>query len=95
MINIGIPKELMPENIKNPAVFIAEKRLDFPNYGIDTGDLVIIDLDAEFVKGEISVFKNSRLPIYRISDKKILGYSEHLGKVAMLIKYYGNSPING
>ncbi len=95
MFNINIPRELMPKNIKNPAVFIAEKHLVFPNYGIDTGDLVIIDLDADFVNGEVSVFKNSRLPIYRISDKKIMGYSVHLGKVAMLIKYYGNSPING
>ena len=94
MTSINIPRELLPEGIKNPAIFFAEKRPNLPDCGIDTGDIVVIDLDAVFVNGEISVFKNSRLPIYRISNKRTRCYSEHLGKVAMVIKYYGNSPIN-
>ena len=45
MTSINIPRELLPEGIKNPAIFFAEKRPNLPDCGIDTGDIVVIDLD--------------------------------------------------
>ncbi len=42
MTSINIPRELLPEGIKNPAIFFAEKRPNLPDCGIDTGDIVVI-----------------------------------------------------
>ena len=48
MENSRLPMELIPESVKYPAAVIAEKNPDLPDYGIRTGDLVIIDQEAEF-----------------------------------------------
>lgn len=96
MENIRLPMELIPERVKNPAAFIAEKNPDLPDYGIRTGDLVIIDRDAKFTEGELSVFmtQNKNKPMYRIADKKIRGYNKHIGQVVITIKYAKNIPLN-
>lgn len=94
MENIRLPMELIPESVKNPAAFIAEKNPDLPDYGIRTGDLVIIDQESKFTEGELSVFMTQKKnkPMYRISDKKIRGYNKHIGRVVMAIKYPAKSP---
>lgn len=96
MENIRLPMELIPESVKNPAAFIAEKNPDLLDYGIRTGDLVIIDQDAKFIEGELSVFmtKNINKPMYRISDKRIRGYNKHIGQVVMTISYSTHSPFS-
>lgn len=94
MENIRLPEELLPKNLKKPVAFIVEKNPELPDYGIRTGDLVIIDQDARFTEGELSVFmtQNKNKPMYRISDKKIRGYNKHIGQVVMAIKYPAKSP---
>ncbi len=96
MENIRLPMELIPESVKNPAAFIAEKNPDLPDYGIHTGDLVIIDQDANFSEGELSVFmtQSKNKPMYRISDNKIRGYNKHIGRVIMTIRYSTHSPFS-
>lgn len=96
MENIRLPIELIPESVKNPAAFIAEKNPDLPDYGISSGDLVIIDQDAKFTDGELSVFMtpNENKPMYRISDKRIRGYNKHIGQVVITIKYNAKSPLS-
>lgn len=58
MENIRLPEELLPKNmnLKKPAAFIAEKDPSLPDYGIHTGDLVIVEQESEFTEGELSVF---------------------------------------
>jgi hypothetical protein len=92
MDEIRIPGELLPKSVKSPAAFIADKHPDLPDYGISTGDLVIIDRDDEFVDGELSAFQNKIDGGYRLSKKKLRGYT-HCGKVIMVLHYYGNTPL--
>ena len=88
MENIRLPMELIQESVKNP---------DLPDYGIRTGDLVIIDQDAKFTEGELSVFVRTKQKTdphqYRVSREKEKGY-KYFGKIAMVMKYYSNSPLN-
>lgn len=93
MDGIRIPEELLPKSIKSPAAFIAEKHPDLPDYGIATVDLVIIDRDADFKEDELSVFMNDSDEKYRLSNEPVTGYGKHLGKVVMVVKYYGDSPL--
>ena len=76
MDSLSIPTNLLPEGIIKPAAFIADKYLDLPDYGIDTGDLVIVDSGIKFVKGELSAFHT----------KEGAGY-QHFCKSVMVIKY--------
>lgn len=95
MDEIRIPEVLLPKSVKSPAAFIADKHPDLPDYGIATGDLVIIDRDADFTENELSVFirdNNDKTPLYHISKKAESSYFEHLGKVVMVIKYFDNTP---
>ena len=94
MDEISIPEGLLPKSIKSPAAFIADKHPDLPDYGIATGDLVIIDRDAEFVDGKLSTFMSDLNDKYRLSNELVSGYGTHLGKVVMVVKYYGDSPFN-
>ena len=91
MDNLSIPTNLLPKGIIEPTAFIANKHPDLPNYGIDTGDLVIVDSNAQFVKGELSAFQSTNDSGYRLSREKLQGYT-HFGKVVMVVKYYENSP---
>jgi len=92
MDEIRIPEELLPKSIKSPAAFIADKHPELPDYGIATGDIVIIDRDTDFTQNELSIFMNASCNKYCLSDEPISGYGKHLGKVTMVVKYYGNSP---
>lgn len=89
MENIRLPDELLPKNLKKPAAFIAEKHPDLPDYGVDTGDLVIVEQDSDFNEGELSVFlcQEPGLHKYRLSDKQTSNYLKHYGKVIMVLKY--------
>lgn len=91
MDNLSIPTNLLPKGIIKPAAFIADKHLELPDYGIDMGDLVIVDSGVKFVKGELSAFLNIDGNEYRLSKKQLNGY-EHYGKVVVVMKYYGSSP---
>lgn len=91
MDNLSIPTNLLPKGIIKPAAFIADKHPDLPDYGIDTGDLVIIDSGIQFVNGELSAFRSKKSAAYRLSKEKLQGYM-HFGKVVMVVKYYGESP---
>lgn len=91
MDNLSIPTNLLPKRIIKPAAFIANKHPDLPNNGIDTGDLVIVDSSAQFVKGELSAFQSTNDSGYRLSREKPQGYT-HFGKVVMVVKYYESSP---
>lgn len=89
---IRIPKGLMPKSVKSPAAFIADKLPELLDYGIATGDIVIIDREAEFVDGELSVFMNNSDKKFRLLDEPESGYRTHFGKVVIVIKYYVDSP---
>lgn len=91
MNNLSIPHNLLPKGIIKPAAFIADKHPELPDYGIDTGDLVIVDSGMQFVNGELSAFRSKKDTAYRLSMKKLRGYT-HFGKVVMVMKYYGDSP---
>ena len=93
MDEIKIPDELLPKNIKSPAAFIADKHPELPDYGIDTGDLVIVDSGMEFVKGELSAFQDNIYGKYRLSKEKLRGFM-HFGKVVTVMKYFGKSPFH-
>ena len=98
MNSIGIPTSLLPKGIMTPGAFIVDKQPDLPDYGVETGDLVIVDCDAEFAEGALSVFvknksnRDTNPHSYRVSREKVKGY-KYFGKVAMVMKYYGNSPL--
>lgn len=87
MNDISIPNVLLPPGIIKPGAFIADKHPDMPDYGVDTGDLVIVDSRVEFVNGELSVFQRTKGTCYRLSKEKLRGYT-HFGKVVIVIKYY-------
>ena len=87
MDSIDIPNSLLPKGIKAPRAFIADKHPNLPNYGIDTGDLVIVNSSAKFVSGELSAFQSKKDAGYRLSKEKLRGYT-HFGKVVIVIKYY-------
>jgi hypothetical protein len=89
--DISIPNALLPPGIISPGAFIADKHPDLPDYGVDTGDLVIVDSGANFVNGELSAFQSKKDSGYHLSKEKLRGYS-HFGKVVMVMKYYGSSP---
>ena len=95
MENIRLLEELLPKNLKKPAAFIAEKDPELPDYGVHTGDLVIVEKESEFIEGELSVFlcSCSDKAKYRISDKRIGKDSMHFGKIVMVLKYYYDSPL--
>ncbi len=98
MDDIRFPNELLPTEIKEPEAFIVDKQPDLPDYGVDTGDLVIVDREAKFAEGALSVFvknktnRDTNPHPYRVSREKVKGY-KYFGKVAMVMKYYGNSPL--
>lgn len=94
MDSIDIPNSLLPKGIKAPRAFIADKKPELPDYGVDTGDLVIVNSGAKFVNGELSVFQSKKDTGYRMSKEKLRGY-KHFGKVIMVMKYYENSPLHG
>ena len=91
MNDISIPNALLPPGIITPGAFIADKQPDLPDYGVDSGDLVIVDSGAKFVNGELSAFQSKKAEGYRLSKEQIGGYI-HFGKVVMVIKYYDDSP---
>ena len=93
MNDISIPNALLPQGIVKPGAFIADKHPDLPDYGVDTGDLVIVDSGAKFVNGELSAFQNKKDAGYRLSKEKLRGYT-HYGKVVMVMKYYGRGPFS-
>lgn len=95
MDEIRIPEGLLPKSVKSPAAFIADKHPELPDYGITTGDLVVIDREERFTVGELSVFisDDKEMPLYHLSNRIEEGYSEHAGRVVMVIKYYDNSPL--
>ena len=94
MNNISIPNDLLPKGIISPGAFIADKHPNLPDYGVDTGDLVIVDSGVEFVNGELSAFQSKKESGYRLSKERLRGYT-HFGKVIMVMKYYGDSPFHG
>ena len=96
MENIRLPEELLPKDLKKPAAFIAEKGPDLPDYGVHTGDLVIVEQESEFTEGELSVFlyNNADKAKYRLSDKPTGNDSKHFGKIVMVLKYYCVSPLS-
>lgn len=91
MASIDIPTTLLPKGIKAPRAFIADKKPELPDYGVDTGDLVIVDSGVAFVDGELSAFQSTNDSRYRLSMEKLPGYT-HFGKVISVLKYYGKSP---
>ena len=95
MESIRLPEELLPKDLKKPAAFIAEKDPDLPDYGVHTGDLVIVEQESEFTEGELSVFlcNNADKAEYRLSDKHICKNYKHFGKIVMVLKYYCDSPL--
>ena len=93
MSDISISNDFLPKGIISPGAFIADKHPDLPDYGVDTGDLVIVDSGAKFVNGELSAFQSKKEAGYRLSKEKLRGYI-HFGKVVMVMKYYGDSPFN-
>lgn len=96
--DLSVPAALLPSTLRSPIAFIVDKQPELPDYGVDTGDLVIIDCDAEFTDGALSVFvknksnRDTNPHPYRVSREKVKGY-KYFGKVAMIMKYYGNSPL--
>lgn len=54
---------------------------------------MIVDSRAQFVKGELSAFQRTNDSEYRLSRKKLHGYT-HFGKVVMVMKYYEGSPFS-
>ena len=71
MDNLNIPMNLLPKGIIQPAAFIVEKNPELPDYGVDTGDLVVVDSGIEFVDGELSVFRSEEIAGYRLSKEKL------------------------
>ena len=67
MDSIDIPNSLLPKGIKAPRAFIADKKPELPDYGVDTGDLVIVDSGVAFVDGELSAFQSTNDSGYRLS----------------------------
>ena len=92
MDSVDIPNSLLPKGIKVPRAFIADKKPELPDYGVDTGDLVIVDSGATFVNGELSAFQSKKAAEYRLSKEKLRGYT-YFGKVVMVMKYYGRGPV--
>ena len=74
MDSIDIPNSLLPKGIKAPRAFIADKQPAFPDYGVDTGDWVIVDSGDKFVNGELSVFQSKKVAEYRLSKEELRGY---------------------
>ena len=95
MENIRLPEELLPKNLKKPAAFIAEKNPELPDYGVHTGDLVLVEQESAFTEGELSVFicNNAGKAEYRLSDKHICKNYKHFGKIVMVLKYFQKSPL--
>ena len=93
MTDLRIPESLLPKGITSPAAFIADKEPDLPDYGVATGDLVVVDTAAEYVDGELSTFISAG-GRYRLSTEPVDNHT-HFGKVVMVVKYYGNSPFWG
>ena len=93
MNDISIPNALLPDGIIKPGAFIADKHPELPDYGVDTGELVIVDSGTKFVNGELSAFQSKKDAGYRLSKEKLRGFT-HFGKVVMVMKYYGDSPFN-
>ena len=91
MNSVLIPYSLLPKGIKKAVVFTADKNPNLPDYGIDTGDLVVVDTETEFVDGELSVFQCEKLSGFRLS-KEMLPDHEYFGRVAMVMNYYRDSP---
>ncbi|NLT08832.1 MAG: hypothetical protein GXY08_04945 [Ruminococcus sp.] len=92
MDSIDIPNSLLPKGIKAPRAFIADKKPELPDYGVDTGDLVIVDSSADFVNGELSAFQSINDSEYRLSRERLKEY-RYFGKVITVLKYYVESPI--
>lgn len=90
MSDLSIPESLLPKGITSPAAFIADKQPDLPDYGVATGDLVVVDTAAGFVDGELSTFLSTNGK-YRLSTEPLDDHT-HFGKVVMVMKYFGNSP---
>lgn len=90
MTDLRIPEFLLPKGITSPAAFIADKEPDLPDYGVASGDLVVVDTAAEFIDGELSTFLSTNGK-YRLSTEPLADHT-HFGKVVMVVKYYGNSP---
>lgn len=90
MKELAIPESLLPKGITSPAAFIAKKQPDLPDYGITTGDLVIVDTAVAFENDELSTFVDKKGK-YRLSKEPVDGH-KHFGKVVMVLKYYQNSP---
>ena len=86
MNDSSIPNTLLPSGSITPGAFIVDKHPDLPDYGVYTGDLVIVDSGVEFVNGELSAFQSKKDAGYRLSKEKLRGYS-HFGKVVMVMKY--------
>ncbi|SFX60964.1 hypothetical protein [Ruminococcus sp. XPD3002] len=93
MSDISTPNDLLPPGIMTPGAFIADKHPDLPDYGVDTGDLVIVDSGTKFVNGELSAFQSKKNAGYRLSKEKLRGYT-HFSKVVMVMKYYGRGPFS-
>ncbi len=91
MNDIRISTDLLPKSIITPVAFIAENHPGLHNYGVDTGDLVIVDSGVKFVNGALSAFKSKKDFGYRLSKEKLRGYT-HFGKVVIAMKYYGVNP---
>ena len=89
MDNLSIPMSLLPKWIIHPVAFIADKNPELPDYGVNTGDIVIVDSGIEFVDGELSVLRNEKTSGYRLSKEKLPNH-RHFGKVVMVLRYYGN-----
>ena len=96
MKNIRLPEELLPKNLKKPAAFIAEKNPELPDYGVQTGDLVLVEQESAFTEGELSVFSCNKAgkAEYRLSDKQICKNYKHFGKIVMVMKYFCGSPLS-
>lgn len=94
MNDIAIPNGLLPDGIIKPGAFIADKHPELPDYGVNSGDLVIVDSGVGFITGELSAFQSKKDAGYRLPNEKLRGYT-HFGKVVMVMKYYGDSPFHG
>ena len=92
MTELHIPESLLPKGITSPAAFIAGKQPDLPDYGVATGDLVVVDTAVAFVDGELSTLLSTEGK-YRLSTEPVDNHT-HFGKVVMVLKYYGNSPLS-
>lgn len=87
---ISIPEYFCKGLSKKVVIFTADGGNHFTHWGIYEGTFLFIDLENEYMEGQLSCFRNSQNngePKYKLSEVPLEGY-EHLGRVVMILRKF-------